>query len=457
MLSGHRAAHLDADLEDPPPELLGALDLPRPVRVEEDEGVQVAVPGVEHVGHVEPVLGRELAHALEDLGEALAGDGAVDAVVVGRDAADGGKRGLAAEPEPGPRGLVVGDPELARPRAFEDRADLLDLGRGLGFRAVHLAQQDGRRIGRVAAVGEVLRGPDRGIVHHLEASRDDPARHDVRHRVPGASKVVEGGEEDPGGLGLGQEPHGHLDDDPEHPFRTGDEGEEVVAGGVERLATQGEKLAFDVDHLDLEDVVDGEPVLEAVQPARVLGDVPADGARDLRGRVRRVVKTVRIGRLGDGEIAHAGLHPGKSAVGIELEDAAELGEAEEKPVLEGEGASGEAGAGTAGNHRHVLRGGHPHDPLHVLDPIGEDGDHRKPAVDGEPVALEGPELLRLGEHRFAGEEGEEIGSELFTATGARPVVAGKGSGSGHWKCPAAPCRPLCRAVRAAFVPGSVKA
>ena len=39
--------------------------------------------------------------------------------------------------------------------------------------------------------------------------------------------------------------------------------------------------------------------------ARVLGDVAADRARDLRRRIRRVVEAVRRRRLGDREVAHA--------------------------------------------------------------------------------------------------------------------------------------------------------
>ena len=151
---------------------------------------------------------------------------------------------------------------------------------------------------------------------------------------------------------------------------------------------------------------------------------------------------MRVRRLGDREVAHPRLHPGETALRVELEDPVELREAEEQPVLEGEGAAGEAGAGTPGDDRHPLRRRHPHDALHVLHPVGEHRDHRQAPVDGEPVALEGPELLGLGEHRFAGEEGQELGRELFTATGAQSVVVDKGSGSGHRTCPAAPRRHL---------------
>ena len=48
------------------------------------------------------------------------------------------------------------------------------------------------------------------------------------------------------------------------------------------------------DDLDAEDVVDGDAVLERVRPAGVGGDVAADGAGALAGRVGGVVVAVRL-------------------------------------------------------------------------------------------------------------------------------------------------------------------
>ena len=50
VLAGHRAADLDAELEDAVAELDRLLRLAGLVRVEEDQRMQVAVAGVEHVG-----------------------------------------------------------------------------------------------------------------------------------------------------------------------------------------------------------------------------------------------------------------------------------------------------------------------------------------------------------------------------------------------------------------------
>ena len=55
VLAGQHAADLDAEPQDVGAERLGALELARPVGVIEDQRMQIAVAGVEHVGHLQPV------------------------------------------------------------------------------------------------------------------------------------------------------------------------------------------------------------------------------------------------------------------------------------------------------------------------------------------------------------------------------------------------------------------
>src|SRR3546814_12926529 len=50
VLAGHHAADLDAEPQDVGAEILRPLQFPRLVGVVEDERMQVAVAGVEHVG-----------------------------------------------------------------------------------------------------------------------------------------------------------------------------------------------------------------------------------------------------------------------------------------------------------------------------------------------------------------------------------------------------------------------
>src|SRR3546814_1408786 len=57
------------------------LQLARPVRVEQDQRVQVAVAGVEHVGDPQAVLFAHPGHPRQDLRQLPARDGAVHAHV----------------------------------------------------------------------------------------------------------------------------------------------------------------------------------------------------------------------------------------------------------------------------------------------------------------------------------------------------------------------------------------
>src|SRR4051812_1720672 len=112
VLAGDRAAGVHAGLEDLPRELLGALGVL--VGVVADERVQVAVPGVEDVGHAHAVLLPQLGDPAQHLGQLRAGDDAVLHVVGARDAPHGRERRLAGLPEAGGLLGVGGDPDLLR-------------------------------------------------------------------------------------------------------------------------------------------------------------------------------------------------------------------------------------------------------------------------------------------------------------------------------------------------------
>jgi hypothetical protein len=55
--------------------------------------------------------------------------------------------------------------------------------------------------------------------------------------------------------------------------------------GLSGIAAQHQALALDREDVHLEQVVHGQAVLQAVHATGVFGDVAADGAGDLRGRV----------------------------------------------------------------------------------------------------------------------------------------------------------------------------
>ena len=176
VLAGDRPALVDACAHDQPRELLRPLGLPGHAAVVADERMQVSVARVKHVGHSQPVLGRQLLDPAQHLGQPGARDHAVLHVVVRRDAPHGGEGGLARAPDQVALGLVAGDANARRALVLADRHHLLEASAAFGRRAVELDHQRGAGVERVA-------GPDRRL--RRAGSRGCPSSRSQRARCRG--------------------------------------------------------------------------------------------------------------------------------------------------------------------------------------------------------------------------------------------------------------------------------
>ncbi len=273
---------------------------------------------------------------------------------------------------------------------------------------------------RIAGVDEVLGRLDGEPVHHLQAGGDHARGDDRPHRIPRLAHVVEGGQQGLGLLGQGEQAQGGLDDHPQHALGAGHQGEQIVARGIQGLAAQGEALAGDGDHLELEDVVHRQAVLEAVHAAGVFRHVAADGAGDLGGGVRGIVQPVGGRRLGHGQVAHAGLDPGRAVARVDVEDRLELGQAQHHRIVPGQGAAGQARAGAPGDHRHLARVAQAHDRLDLGHRVGQRHGQGQAPVGGQPVALVGAQVLFAWRRPSAGStwRSASISAPLAGAAGA---------------------------------------
>jgi hypothetical protein len=72
-------------------------------------------------------------------------------------------------------------------------------------------------------------------------------------------------------------------------------------------AAKPQDLAAHQDQFAAEHIVGGDAVFQAVNAARILRHIAADGAGDLRGRIGRVVEAGMIDRLRDRKIGDAWL------------------------------------------------------------------------------------------------------------------------------------------------------
>jgi hypothetical protein len=212
--------------------------------------------------------------------------------------------------------------------------------RDVVLQPVEFAEQESRRVQRIAAARKRLGRAQRRPVHHLETGRDDARGHDATHGACTARHVVEAGHQQLHALGQRHETDRHLDDDTQHALGPGHERQQRQARRLAERRTDREDLAIAGREADFEQVVDREAVLQAVHAAGVLRDVAADRAGDLRRGVGRVEESVRLRRFRNREVGHARLHARETPRRIDLENSIEFREHEEQAAFHRQCAAG---------------------------------------------------------------------------------------------------------------------
>ena len=163
------------------------MHLLRVAGIEQYQRVQVAVAGMEHIGHRQAIVLGEAVDFIEHFRHFTARNGAVHTVVIGCDATDGGERRFAPLPQQRAVSLVIRHSEGGRAQLLKHCHHGVDMLCDLLARAVHLAQQDGSGIPRIPRMGEILRCLHREPVHHLQPGGDDAGGDDRAHCI--ASRI----------------------------------------------------------------------------------------------------------------------------------------------------------------------------------------------------------------------------------------------------------------------------
>ena len=182
------AAEHPAGLDRHPHDLLAgrvhALHHAGLAAVVDEQRVQVAVAGVEHVEHEQVVAGGDLVHLRPaPPGSSRPRHHRVVQVVVRLDPGDRAERRLAPLPQQRPLGLVGGDAHRAH--AVRSAA-IAVIALGVGLDAVgqpdDLDEQRRRRVDRQPGVDVRLDGLQAQLVHHLHRRRHDAGGDDGAHR-----------------------------------------------------------------------------------------------------------------------------------------------------------------------------------------------------------------------------------------------------------------------------------
>ncbi len=271
-------------------------------------------------------------------------------------------------------------------------------------------------------MNEVFCGANRQVVHHLQAAGNNARRDDIGHCTPGFFHRIERGEQHFGHLWSGQQLDRDFGDNPEHAFGAGEQGQQVEARRVQRIAAQRHGLALDGEDLDFEQVVHGQAVFEAVHAACVFRHVTADGAGDLRGRVGGVIKPVGRSRLGNSQVAHAGLYPREPRGRVYSEDLVEARHHQQHTFFQWQRAPRQAGARTACNHWHAMRVAQPQQRLHFFKVARQHHQHRRGAVSRQPVALVRPQLFGAVQYVQVGQLASQLIEQLLLVDSGQHAV-----------------------------------
>ena len=140
-------------------------------------------------------------------------------------------------------------------------------------------------------------------------------------------------------LGLPQNPDRRLGNNAELPFRADGEAKQIVAFRVEIIAAQFDDLAIHQNHFELQYVIRGHAVFQAMRAARVHGDIAANGAGELARWIGRVEEPRLANRIRDSQIGDTRLHGCGPVREIHVQNPVHAGKAQDDAVFQGQRAS----------------------------------------------------------------------------------------------------------------------
>ena len=292
MLAGHGAAHGHAGLQNVGTKQLAAVQLIGVARVKQNQRMQIAVARMKHIAAAQLVFLFHLGNCQQDVGQALARDGAVHAHVVRADAPRRGEGILASAPKAHALGFAVAHRNRGGTGGGEHRAHAANFFFHLFGCAIALAQQNGGGAQVVTGVHIVFHGGGHGLVHHLQTGRDDALGNHLRHRFTGLAHIIKAGHDAARKHGLGDQLDGDLGGHSQHALAANHDAQKLVAGLIECVAAEGDGFALHGEAAHLLDVVQGQAVFEAMHAARVFRHIAANGAGNLAAGIGRVVQAM---------------------------------------------------------------------------------------------------------------------------------------------------------------------
>src|SRR6266850_3125352 len=417
VFSGERAADFEAVTDDFGRGLHGAFELGGVPRIVEDDGMQIAVTGVENVANLKTELRADFLDAPKGLRKLRTGDHAIQDVIAGSETAQRAEGILAAFPEKFALGIVASDADFA---GLMRATNFIDCGglRGDGFgEALYFDEQDRRAIDGKSGVDVVFDGAECPAIEHFAGRGSDAAGGDVHDGLRGIVDRIENGKQCFHGFRLARELDGDFRDEGECAFGANEQAGEVITGRVAVFAADADDFAIRKDEFERGDMIGGDAVRKGVRATGIFGDVAADGTGFPTRRIGSEIEPMRFGGAGEFIVDDAGLHDGALIFGVDFQDAVHAREDEHHSAGAGERAAGEAGAGAAADDRNFIFGGEFDALRDVIGGCGKNDDVGEAFFDGAVVFVE-KEIFQLVKNGvFAKKLGQLVNEAWVHGTG----------------------------------------
>ena len=267
VLTGDRPAEADAEVQDLAGHLLGAVVSAGDAGVVEDQRVQVAIAGVEDVGHRQAVLLAQRLDAGQRFSQAASWHHAVLHHVLRAEPAHGRERTLAPFPDQQPFGVVLGGTDLVRTRFADHFQQALEFNLDLHRFTFQLDDHQPARVQRIAGMGRFLGCLDGQRIHDFHRAGQQAAGDHHRDCIAGCFESAIGGQHRAIGLDARDQPQGRFQRDAEQTLAANEEARQVRSRCFQAFAAEADHLAISQHDLQAQDMVAGHAVLQAVDAA----------------------------------------------------------------------------------------------------------------------------------------------------------------------------------------------
>ena len=249
---------------------------------------------------------------------------------------------------------------------------------------------------------------DAELVHHLDSRRDDAGAYHAGDGGAGLVEVRKDGQQGLHGLRLSEQADDGLRNDRQRALGADHHAAQVVPGALAGASAEPLHRAVGGHYLHTENVVGGDAVGQAVGSAGVLGNVPANGARLLRGRVWGIVEAVLLYGVRQVDVDDPGLHDRQPVLDVDLNDPVHSGEGRNDASVVGDSAAAQACARAPGHDGSSVPPCNIHDGGDLFGGGGQgDGGGQRP-VD-RAIVLVDDQVLRLVEDVFSAYGRLEVG------------------------------------------------